>query len=151
MSAVGLFDVLSREQLLSQPAGAAPDGRLTEFAASLVASALADLQRIREYEKLARDIDTTNPALELEILRLIWRLYEEWATEADNVFARASALKRSGIPVPATDQLDDAIGRTRARLSITPEQIARSREQARTGQCVPAKELRDELHARIHR
>lgn len=122
-----------------------------ELAEKLVASSLADLERIREYEKLSWRADTTDPARELEILRSVWQLFEAWAEEADQVFARAASLKRAGFPVPALAQLGDGIGSTRARLSLTPEQIAKSLDQARKGQCVPAKELRDELHARIHR
>src|SRR5690348_3785350 len=47
------------------------------------------------------------------------------------------------------DELQDALGRTRARLTVTPEQIAGAKEQVRQGRIVPAKELRDELHARL--
>jgi hypothetical protein len=146
MTAVSLFDVL-----VGHGAGtpAAPGDLLTQFAGSLVAAALADFERLREYEQQFATARLREPVQELERDRVVWRLYAEWADEAEQVLDRARARVAGGAAIEGLDRLDDVIGRTRARLSVTPEQIARGREQARQGQFVPAKGLRDELHARL--
>jgi hypothetical protein len=148
MTAVSLFDTLAGGGART-PTGtgrADPDDPLTRFAGSLVAAALADFQRLREFEQQFATARLSEPAQELERDRVVWRLYAEWADEAEQVLDRARTRVAAGAAVEALDRLDDLIGRTRARLSVTPEQIARGREQARQGQFVPAKGLRDELH-----
>jgi hypothetical protein len=82
-------------------------------------------------------------------MRSVWRLYFQWADEAEQVLERADALARPDRRIAGLKELNEAFGRARARLTVTPEQIARAKEQARRGQIVPAKELRDELHARL--
>jgi hypothetical protein len=151
MTAVSLFDVLAAGGGGggSAPGPAAPGDPLTQFAASLVAAVFADFERLREYQQQFATARLSDPAQELERDRAVWQLYSAWADEAEQVLSRASARAAAGAAIKGLDRLDDAIGRTRARLSVTPEQIARGREQARQGQFVPAKGLRDELHARL--
>lgn len=146
MTAVSLYDVLVRD---GADTPSVPGDPLTQFAGSLVAAALADFERLREYEQKFATARLSEPAQELERDRAVWRLYAEWADDAEQVLSRARARAAAGAPILGLDRLDDAIGRVRARLSVTPEQLASAREQVRQGQFVPAKELRDELHARL--
>jgi len=63
--------------------------------------------------------------------------------------AATHALDDRADAVANAEALEDAYGRTRARLKLTPEMIARSMEQVRRGEFVPAGELRDELRTRL--
>lgn len=148
MTALPLFDALVRQSTPSEHAGPA-EGRLTEFAEKLVADSLAEFARISEYERQFVWPVELDPAADLAVMRATWRLYLEWADEAEQVLDRVSVADSSGGAVVGVTELNLALGRTRARLTVTPEQIARSKEQARQGQFVPAKELRDELNARL--
>ena len=47
------------------------------------------------------------------------------------------------------EQLDRAIGSTRARLKLRPEQVVSATRQALAGQVIPMEELRNELRARV--
>ena len=137
MTAISLFDLLARD-------GARDP--LARFAESLVAGSLADYERLRTYEQQFATARLSEPAQELERDRAVWQRYSEWTDEAEQVLSRARARVAAGTAIEGLDRLDDAIGRTRARLSVTPEQLAKGREQVRQGQFVPARELRDELH-----
>lgn len=95
------------------------------------------------------ELPVADPVVDLELRRSIWQLYGEWAAEAEQVYARARSLEPSGIRLETVERLDDAIGRVSARLSLRPEQVANAKEQVRQGQTVLAKELTDELHARL--
>jgi hypothetical protein len=152
MTAVSLFDALAREDLAAA-SSAAPQVRrqlLARFAEQLVADQLAELHRLGEYEREFASTPGRDPAHELEVRRTVWSLYADWADEADLVLSRArSSAAAGGAVAPAADRLDQAIGRVRARLSVTPEQTARAIEDARQGRVIPAEELRDELRARL--
>jgi hypothetical protein len=118
------------------------------LAEKLVAASLADFTRVREYEEqFAWAAPPREPADDLEVMQTVSRLYATWANEAEQVLARVGLL--GGRRLAGVDELRDAVGRTRARLTVTPEQLARAKEQVRQGRIVPAKELRDELHARL--
>jgi hypothetical protein len=152
MTAVSLFDALAREDSAAA-SSAGPEERrrlLTRFAGQLVADQLSELDRLGEYERQFASTPGRDPGHELDVRRTVWLLYAAWADEADLVLSRARSWDSAGAAVPASaDQLDQAIGRVRARLSVPPEQTARAIEDARQGRVIPAKELRDELRARL--
>ena len=151
MTAIGLFDALAGpDDPGHAPRCTGPGADLSALAASLVAESLDDVRRVREYERQYIFQVEREPAVDLEARRSVWRMFAAWADEAEQVLARARSVVRTGAPVAGVADLEDAVGRVRARLTVRPEQIARAREQERQGQFVPAKELRDELHARLH-
>jgi hypothetical protein len=119
------------------------------IAEKLISNSLADLEQLRDYERQVTSPAVDDPRVELELLQSIWHLYAQWASEAVEVFQRARSLKSDETVATTTAQLNDAIGHVQARLSVKPEQIMRAKEQARQGQFIPAKELRDELNARL--
>jgi hypothetical protein len=150
MTAVHLFDALATldpSGLLHQENGTA-DG-LAQLAEKLVAASLDEVRRIREYEQQFVFGAQRHPDADLAVRRSVWEMFAAWTDDAEQVLARAKSVARTGVPVSGADQLDDAIGRVRARLTVTPEQVLAAKEQVRQGQFVPAKEMRDELHARL--
>lgn len=149
MTAVGLLDVLARqrgESLHPDPEAADRLGRLAE---DLVESSLADLQRLWSYERDFVNTRQMHATEEVELRRSIWQLFRDWADDAKQVRDRTRALEKSAITVEGSNRLEELLGNVEARLSVTPEKIAAAAAQARDGQFIPAKELRDELHARL--
>lgn len=148
MTVVPLFDLLERQEQAAAdaaPQGGRPSVRLVERAAAALRE---DFRRLRELEREfgnAADDD----AAELELLRSVWRMFDDWAREAEQVLARLGRVETAGRVVPHADGLRDDYGFARARLSITPEQVIRAKQQVRRGEVVSAKELRDELRARM--
>ncbi len=150
MTAVSLFDALSDESRGPKLTDAEILSRRAAMAEKLVTSALDDLKRIGEYERLCASAVTTNPPpLTPALGDSLHDLYCQWITEADAVAVRARVLRDQGVRIAAADQLDDALGRTRARVVVSPEQIASATAQAREGQFISSRELRDELRARL--
>jgi hypothetical protein len=146
MTAVGLFDILASDQIIAADAARSSD-QLRQLAEKLIAASLADLERVREYESNLAMPQVHDPAVDLKLSRSIWQLYKDWAADAEQVLGRARSLM--GVHVEGAERLDDAIGRILARVSVAPEQIAKAKQQVREGQFIPAKELRDELNARL--
>jgi hypothetical protein len=123
--------------------------RLEFLTEELIATALADLERLEKLEREFVPKRTTPAESELELRRLVWRLFNDWADDAEQLWNRVKALKKSSVSYNGAERLEEAIGKTKARLNVTPEQLSAAVAQARDGQFVPAKELRDELRSRV--
>lgn len=149
MTAVSLFDLLARAGSVAADGGRVRDDRLAQFAHGLVEEALADWDRVRRYEEEFTSADWGPSGLGLEVTRSLYSMYEKWAADAEQVLARTRHLASEGRAVTNADSLEDAYGRVKARLKLTPDMVARAVEQVRQGQGIPAGELRDELRARI--
>jgi hypothetical protein len=147
MTAVPLFDALAHPPVAT-PAGTDPK-LLARFAEQLVSAALADLDRLRTYEREFVSAPRNDPVQELEVRRSVWRLYSDWADVAEDVLARAKPLVSVRVSGSAVDDLDLAIGKVRARLTVSPEQTTQAILNAKQGRTRPAKELRDELRSRL--
>ena len=115
----------------------------------MVAVSLSDLNYVRDYERNLLLPTVTDSGLELELRQAIWQLYKEWETTAEELYRRARTLLHDGFGVQGIDQLNDEIGRVQARLTVKPEQLVKARQQVGDRHVVPAKELRDELNARL--
>lgn len=140
MSGTLLFDILVAEG--PPGAGSEASRSLPWLAQELLSASLAELGRLQLYEQ--RFVSgTPDHASELELLRSIFQMYAEWAKEAEQVLARIQTVGSGEVPPEDVRRLDDAIGMIRARLTVAPERIVKSKEQARQGQFVPAKEMRD--------
>jgi hypothetical protein len=149
MPAVHLFDALATPEASDPPhQGQGLMGGLAQLAEKLVAAALDDVRRIRDYEQQFVFGAKRQPEADLAIRRSVWEMFSVWADDAEQALARAMSVAHTSCPVPGAEHLDDTIGRVRARLTVTPEQVIRAMEQVRQGQFVPVKELRDMLHAR---
>ena len=146
MTGITLYDALA------QAGGAADEplaGHLKRLAERLIAGVLADLERVRELEGQCLTQDWRDADLHRRLTRSVYELYREWAAEGEQVLARVRPSSGTTASIPRADELEDAVCRVRARLQLTPEQIERATEQVRRGQIIPAKELRNELRARI--
>jgi len=138
MTALSLYDHLAHSQ---QP----------DFAEKLAQSSLADLNRLRDYEREFASEGTDDPQHHLDLLRSLWTLYAEWADDAQKILSRIRQLAASGSTVTGADELSDAHIRVRARLAVSPEKIAAAKEQVRQGKSVPIEDLRHELQTRLRR
>jgi len=147
MTAVTLFDVLTRDESVRPDPDRAE--RIERLAKKLVDGALADWQRLLEYEQEFASLSCATPALDDERNRSMYGMYENWAEDAKEVLARVRSCAASGRAVANAGDLEDAYARVRARLGLTPEMVSHAMEQVRQGQARPLKELRDELLARI--
>jgi hypothetical protein len=148
MSGTSLFDILAAEGLHGERREGASAG-LPWLAQDLVCASMAELERLQLYEERFTSKAVCDATSELAVLRSIFQMYEQWAVDAEQVLIRVRALGPQGLPPDEVNRLDDGVGLIRARLTVDPERIMKSKEQARQGQFVPAKELRDELHARL--
>ena len=148
MSGTALFDILAANGACSAGSEGA-SGSLPWLAQELLSASLADLGRLQQYEQRFASRAASDMSSELEVLRSIFQMYDEWANGAEEVLARVQTLGAGAVPPDDIRRLDHAVGIVRARLTVAPERIIKSKEQARQGQFVPAKELRDELHARL--
>lgn len=110
---------------------------------------MADWGRLCDYERRFTYPDSGDERLGLEMLESLRRLQQAWVTDAQEVLGRVRRLSNAGA-FPQIELLEDTIGSALARLSLSPQQIAGARRQMMAGQTIPARELRNELQARLH-
>lgn len=148
MTAVTLYDAMAEAR--HRRAGANPrnDG-LAPLVEKLVAESLADIARLDEYQTLCGQHDWQEAAVHDALTRSLYDLFKNWAAEASQVLERADRIRAVGVPVARLRELNEAYGRVVARLTLTPDMIARAMDQVRRGEAIPAKELRDDLRARL--
>lgn len=149
MTAVSLFDVLSRSDASKRVADGDVNEPIERLAAQLVEASLSDWRRIRQYETEFTPVDWTDRATALEADQSIYAMHAEWAGEAEQILLRVRHLAASGHPIPQTDDLLDAMGMARARLKLMPGAIASATDRMNAGPITPAKDLRDELNSRL--
>ena len=147
MIALNLFDVLA------DFADAAPSDmeatRVHHAAIRLLASLLVEWNELRELEAETGPTPWDDRAKALQLSRELHALHARWAETAEQVLRRVRLLPASADLSAKIEEVADALGRTRARLLHTPEKQDHAFEQARLGQTIPAKELRDDLNARL--
>jgi len=121
--------------------------RLTKVAGHLVRSVLAELQQI---ELLDRSVAPDDPEqFDRTAATLIRGLYERWADETAGLLDRVGRLEhQTSTEIPDTNMLRHAHGRTRARLSISVDDMERSVQQGVRGETVTIHEIRRQLRAR---
>jgi hypothetical protein len=128
------------------PPECARDARRTRFSLKLIARSLQDLEGLYEFEDELRPIDGEQAAADVNALRSIWSLFQEWLEGAERLAARIGPDPSLGTQLGA---LRVAMARARARLSITPEQIATSMANVAAGRVIQGEDVRDELRARM--
>ena len=149
MIAASLLDILARDGGFGPGAGPQEAARASEVVGRFVESALADWQHVLDCEQQIGSTTFANPGTEGEADRSLFEAYQRWAAETEHVLARTRQLAAGGHPVEGADALEHAYGRVRARLKLAPAAVERAAAQARHGEGVPMKELRDELRARV--
>lgn len=85
MTAVSLYDLLAGD--VGTP-GSVGDASLIRFVEKLIEASLADFMGIGEYERqFAWSVERQPPA-ELRTMRSVWRLYFQWADDAEQILVR---------------------------------------------------------------
>ena len=144
MTAIPLFDALKRDAAPRNP----PE-QIGWLAQKLVDASLADFDRLLEYESHLGSSAADQPEANTDIGTSLYELFKQWALEAEQVLSRTRQLAQTGLQIHEVEKLEDAFGRVRARLQLTPRIIARARQQVANGEAIPMKELRNDLHARV--
>jgi predicted transcriptional regulator len=124
--------------------------RSADAAAKVVRFTLAGL---REIETLDNDLAPEAPIeLDRSTASLLRGMYEQWADESDRLLERVDRMEREqGAKIRGSEELRDAIGRTRARLSISLDDMAEGLRDAVEGRTVPMEEVKRELRLRVGR
>jgi hypothetical protein len=143
MTAVTLFDTLAT---VSSRGTSSTD--LSSMASELIANQLEDLQRVKNYEKPCLACGWEDAELHSRLTREVYALYENWASEAEEVLGHVAPFSEHGNVANGLRELKDAYWRVKARLKLTPEQIERAMDQVRRGETIPAEEARNELRNR---
>jgi hypothetical protein len=112
-----------------------------------IAASLAEARALRQYDdKLFPP--TADPAV-LDPAKELHAAWARWADEAEALYERVRPLLRAGRSVDGAQDLDRAIGRTRAMLQITPESWLEGLEEVHRGDVVSQEEMRRELRDRL--
>ncbi len=110
-----------------------------------VAAALAEAKALRQHDDGLYPQQGDDAALaSAQQLRAAW---QRWADDADALLAQLRPKLLLKVHVIGAMDLDYAIGRARAMLSLTPQAVISSREQVRHGVVRSAEEVRRELRA----
>jgi hypothetical protein len=148
MTSSPLLDLLAREGRAA--AGVPQREELIRLLHKVITATLEDYKRIGEYEQSLAALPPTDDETDHQRFTLIYELYRAWAREAEAVVAGLPSLKAVGIEPDDVEALYDAMGFVGARLKLTPEKIARARQQVRDGQTIPIEDIRREIQARRH-
>jgi hypothetical protein len=121
-----------------------------DAAAKVVRFALAGL---REIETLDNDLSPEDPMeLDRSTASMLRGMYEQWASESERLLERVALMEReNGATIQGAQELRDGIGRTRARLSISLDDMAEGLRDAAEGRTVPMEEVKRELRLRAGR
>ncbi len=110
-----------------------------------IAAALAEARALRQHDdRLYPSQGDVSALAWAEQLRAAW---QRWADDADALLDQLRPQLRLKVHVIGAMDLDYAIGRARAMLSLTPAAVISSREQVRRGAVQSAGEVRRELRA----
>ncbi|HEV2294019.1 MAG TPA: hypothetical protein VGR35_09185 [Tepidisphaeraceae bacterium] len=110
-----------------------------------VAAALAEAKALRQHDDRLYPPDGDGSGLaSAQQLRAAW---QRWADDAEALLEQLRPKLRLKVHVIGALDLDYAIGRARAMLTLTPEAVIFSREQMRRGSVQSAEEVRRELRA----
>jgi hypothetical protein len=114
-----------------------------EQAEGWVAAALAEARALRQHDEhlFPASADAAGLAL-AEQLHLAWR---RWADEAAALYERVRPLLDARQHVAGAHDLDYAIGRAQAMLTLSPADIQARQEQVRRGEVLSPEEARREL------
>ena len=121
--------------------------RSARVAAQLARAALGELEEI---ENLEDGLSPEDPAeFDRQTAAILRGLYERWAMEAELLLERIERLQRMGQAIADAEALRRAHGRTRARLSISLDDMEQGLRDAVEGRTVPLEEVRRELRLRV--
>lgn len=135
-----LFDVLrSSASRRARHTGLDADERFLSIVEQFVAAALAEYRHIDFLDRSARS--HAEDPFDRQTAALLRQRYDRWAADAEALLERITPAMR----VPGVRDLEDAVGRTRAMLSVSLDAIDRAAEQVKRGESIPLAEVRREL------
>lgn len=149
MSASTLLPLLDLVDLVDQPlpdsggGNLPPDGapQRRTLAERLIQWSIDEYKRLRNLDDLPPH--PRDPARR-QMFVLMHKAYDEWATDAEAILERVAPMRGDG-PIAGWTELEDAVGRTRARLSVTLDDLDKAEEQIRNGQVISLEEVKHEL------
>jgi hypothetical protein len=126
--------------------------RLLLAAEAAIAAAVGDLAAIEVLDRSSRATDWLSGPR--SVAAAIRRQYEAWLTAAESLQQRVEQVKKQAGSVEGSDRLEQAVGRTLARLAVSLEELAAAVQEGRAGQVrrfASVEEMRRELlHPRVH-
>jgi hypothetical protein len=121
--------------------------RSARVANQMARSALAELDEIENLDDgLAPDDASEFDRQTAYVLR---GMYERWAQDAELLLERIGRVEQQAGPVPGAEALRRVYGRTRARLSVSLDDMEQGLRDAVEGRTVPIEEVRRELRVRV--
>ncbi len=114
-----------------------------EQAEHWIAAALAEALALRQHDDQLYPA-THDPAV-MRTAEQLHAAWGKWADAADGLYHRILPLLQAKRHVAGAHDLDYAIGRTRAMISITPQQMFARQEQVHRGETKTLQEVRREL------
>jgi hypothetical protein len=122
--------------------------RSERVAEHLVQASLVELSQIEKLDDRLAPADPTH--FDRSTAQLLRDAYERWVTDAESLVERIDRVQRRLGAVAQTEALRDACGKTRARLSISLDQMEQSIQALAEGRLVSSEEVRRELQLRVH-
>ena len=117
-----------------------------EQATAWIAAALAEAKALRRYDD-RRFPKSSDPA-EIADAEAVHAHWADWVERTRRLLKLAESAAGVGQRVLWRNQLLDESARARAFLQVTPQRYARSLEQARRGETIDGRIIREEVRAR---
>lgn len=149
MTTLSLVDYFMSSTASDDEDSGLPDlDRATSVTTAMTDEALAEYARL---DALDLDLGERNQAgaFDRHAALLLTAAYEEWGDRADALLRRVAKLHRRGLTVPRAGELRDAVGRTRAMLKVSIEDLDVAKKQLERGEGIPGEDVRRELLAGI--
>ena len=105
-------------------------------------------------DQIERLDDSLAPADPLQFDRgtaqLLRDEYERWVVQSESLINRVDQLEPRLGKIPDAQRLRDVCGKTRARLSVSIDQMEQSMRALAQNRLVPSQEVRRELRLPVH-
>jgi hypothetical protein len=156
MTALSLFDLASLAAQNQQPQSTSAHeatARVMMVAESMVASAIEQFEKVEKLD-VAFASPTEEPSdgiFNTEAAVVLRSMYEDCTRVTECVLGRIERLESQGRKVTGADTLRIWYRRIMGMLSVPLEDIAKSLEDVRHGRVISGADVRNELHARLHR
>lgn len=118
------------------------------LARRLIESSLTDRIEIEKFDASLAPEDPLN--FDRETAGLIRAMYEQWADDVDSLLTRIAEVERRFGLVAEVALLQEQLGKTRAMLSISLDDMESGCRDIKEGRLHSAAEVRRELHLSTH-
>src|SRR5436305_227754 len=87
----------------------------------VIEAALSELEQVQKLDETL--IPDSKTALDRPTVALVRGMYEQWAQQTESLLDRVERLQSRAGPIPGYESLRNALGRTRAMLSVSLEEM----------------------------